>query len=138
MKPFHRRRGVTLVETMIACLIMVVGLVGVLGLINGVSLEMFFTSRTTLAAELAHRRMELLANTSYAGLTSGSEVRDIFQTSWTVGAESDNAKAVRVQVQFEGPSGRVRTVAANTLIRNPDVVVGSSISFTNFPSGVFQ
>ena len=131
------RSGVTLVESLMAAFVLTIGVVGILGMVNGLSLQSFFSTRNALAADVARRRMELLLNTDYALLSGGNERVGLFNSAWTVGGAVNRTKTVTVTVQYNGPSGRTRSVVVHSIAADPSTA-GSAINFTNFPSGVLS
>lgn len=129
------RSGVTLVEGMIAAAVLTIGILGIFGLMRGLSHESFYSVRNAMASDVARHRLELLMDADYSSLASGSRQVGMFNTSWVVGAATNRIKSIRVDVSYNGPSGRQRTVTMHSFSYDPTPST-SSINFTNFPTGV--
>jgi type IV pilus assembly protein PilV len=117
MKRIADSSGFTLIEVMIAILVIVVGLLGVAGVatmvINGNTLAKEMTVATTLAQD----KIEELKNTSYPNLGSSSDTQDsIYTRTWTVTADSPagGMKTIQVAVQFSW-KGSTRNVTLKTI-----------------------
>jgi prepilin-type N-terminal cleavage/methylation domain-containing protein len=97
--PEHRpRRGVTLVEILVAIIMLVVALGGALGTAGAVSRQMGGGVRQTVAATLAQARLDSLASLSCAQLVGGlsgySTTRGVNEF-WTV-VDGRNTKTLTV------------------------------------------
>ena len=81
------RRGVSLVEILIASLMMTVAVMGLLGASNNVSRQMGAGRRQMMAASAAQRRLDSLQSLSCAALTaagSGSGMSHGIRELWSV------------------------------------------------------
>lgn len=81
------RRGVSLVEILIASLMMTVAVMGLLGASNNVSQQMGAGRRQMMAASVAQRRLDSLQSLSCAALTaagSGSGMSNGIRELWSV------------------------------------------------------
>ena len=110
--------GFTLVEVMIAILLLAVGFLSVAGVattvINGNALAREITTATTLAQD----KLEELKDTSYANLGSNSDTQQtIYTRTWTTTADSPAAgmKTIQVTVQFPW-RGNTRSVILRTIV----------------------
>ncbi len=135
---FGSRRGLTLVEVMIAALILVIGFVGVLGLVRILSYQLYYSSNMTLATEMARSKVDSLLGGSYPP-AAGSQVVGIFSNSWTVvDGPIANTKTLELQVQFTGPNGQTQTnVVIKALARDP-AIPPLDVPFASFPSNILQ
>ena len=132
------RRGLTLVEVMIAALIMVIGFVGVLGLVRILSYQLYYSSNMTLATEMARSKMDALLGGAYPP-AAGSEVSGIFSNSWTVAdGPIANTRTIELQVRFTGPNGQTQTnVVMKAIVRDP-TIPALDVPFASFPSNILQ
>jgi len=118
MKRIADSSGFTLIEVMIAILVIVVGLLGVAGVattvINGNTLAKEMTTATTLAQD----KIEDLKSTAYGSISSGSDTQQsIYTRTWTVTSDSPVAgmKTIAVSVAFPW-KGATRTVTLKTMV----------------------
>ena len=92
------RRGVTLVEILVAIIMVVVAFGGAMGTAGAVARQMGGGSRQTIAATLAQARLDSLASLSCAQLTNGltgtSTTRGVKEV-WTV-TDGRNVKTLSV------------------------------------------
>lgn len=135
---FRSRRGLTLVEVMIAALILVIGFVGILGLVRILSYQLYYSSNMTLATEMARSRMDALLGSAYPPV-AGTQVSGIFSNSWTVAdGPIPNTKTVVLQVVFTGPNGQTITnVVMQSLVRDP-AIPPLDVPFASFPQNILQ
>ena len=135
---FGSRRGLTLVEVMIAALILVIGFIGVLGLVRILSYQLYYSSNMTLATEMARSRMDALLGGAYPPV-AGSQVSGIFSNSWTVAdGPIANTKTIVLQVRFTGPNGQTQTnVVIRALARDP-AIPSLDVPFASFPQNILQ
>jgi hypothetical protein len=101
------RRGASLVELIVAMLLLSVGLFSVLGTSGSVSESLGGGMRQTLAASIAQARIDSLTSIGCQSLTTGgatssgsSTLRGI-EESWSV-EDGRNVKAIRVSVTVPG------------------------------------
>ena len=96
------RRGVTIVEMLVAVVLMSVGLVGAMGSAGAVASSMGGGIRQTVAAGLAQARLDSLASLSCAqlvgGLTGYATTRGV-QEFWTV-TDGRNTKTLSVTLSI--------------------------------------
>ncbi len=89
------RRGFTLVEMMVAILLIGVGLMGLAALSSTVTRANVQSASLTTASSLAQERMERFRTDAYTGIASGSDTRlqdgIVYTRTWTV---TDNDPAV--------------------------------------------
>lgn len=102
------RRGVTLVEILVAMIVLVVGLAGVMGSATAVETQMGGGVRETVAAALAQARLDSLASLSCAqlpgGLSGYSTTRGVTE-SWRV-VDGRNIKTLSVTLTLPRRTAR--------------------------------
>lgn len=78
MCPFGNNNGFTLLEILVAALVLAVGFVGMVGVATSVMRGNVYSSRLTTATVLAQQKMEEIRGLGYAGLpdTQGTTVED--------------------------------------------------------------
>lgn len=96
----RKRRGVSLVEILVAIVLLSVALVGLLGSSGAVAKQMGGGMRQTVAASLAQARLDSLASLSCAqlsnGLSGNSTTRGV-REDWNV-VDGRNTKTLTVQL----------------------------------------
>ncbi len=114
-RPLRERRGVTLVEIMVAVIVLVVGLAGVMSSAAAVEKQMGGGVRETLGAAMAQARLDSLASLSCAQLTGGlagySTTRGVNEV-WSV-VDGRNTKTLSVTLTLPR---RIRARVYSTVI----------------------
>lgn len=104
----RQRRGVTLVEILVAMIVLVIGLAGVMGSATAVETQMGGGVRETVAAALAQARLDSLASLSCAqlpgGLSGYSTTRGVTE-SWRV-VDGRNIKTLSVTLTLPRRTAR--------------------------------
>lgn len=102
------RRGITLVEILVAMIVLVVGLAGVMGSTTAVETQMGGGVRETVAAALAQARLDSLASLSCAqlpgGLSGYSTTRGVTE-NWRV-VDGRNTKTLSVTIALPRRTAR--------------------------------
>lgn len=107
------QKGFTLLECMVALLILAVGLLGMAKLqytvINGNS----YSKQSTIATTLVHGKMEDLKKQSMSSLASGNDTTEkqgiTYQRIWTV-TGTGNTRTITVTVNFGDKSKTAKTL----------------------------
>lgn len=102
-----RRGGFTLVELMVAMLVLTVGILGLASTAGVVTRMMSGGVRQTIASSVVQTRFELLRNQPCASLFSGSDTTRGIREKWTVLAAGRNFRQVVDTVVFASTSGRL-------------------------------
>ena len=108
----HRARGFTLVELMVAVMVMTVGVLGLASTAGVVTRLMGGAARQTIAANIVQARFEKLRHTSCAQLTAGTATTRHVSERWTVSFPGTGLALVVDSVTFSTMSGRPSTVRA--------------------------
>ena len=109
------RAGFTIVETIVAIMVLGVGLLGMAGTAAYVASQMGTGNRQAVAANVAQAVLDSLTARPCAGLVSGSDSVRTIAVAWTV-TDSNDAKYVRQSVKFNTGKGVRRTVSFNSMI----------------------
>ena len=123
-------KGFTLVEILIAILLLVIALVGLasvtVSVIKGNDLSRMVTTATTLAKDKMEELKNLSATSAgYDALTSGSQtgLEAIYTRAWTVGAvgatapDNDTTKMKKITVTVTWTwNGQSHSVTLNTIV----------------------
>ena len=99
MRPnLKRQKGVTLIELIMAMVILAA--VGIpMGAMIGAQIKGMMTSTDlTAAGNLARREMEILNNTAYASVVTGSSTINSYSLNWTVATVSGSNGAERKDI----------------------------------------
>ena len=115
------RRGFTLVELIVAMLLLSVGVLGLAG-VSAYAIRQSNTAQSrNLATNVAESRMEELRSRSCASITAGSATTNGVSESWTVDASNANTKSRTVTGRFiftrrSGKNTRPDTITAQTTL----------------------
>lgn len=111
-------RGFTLVELMVAILLIGVGLMGLAALSTTVTRSNVQSTALTTASALAQERVERFRSESYATIANGSDTRQVdgvtYTRTWTVVADdpAPGLKTITVTVRWI-----LRGVSRSTVLR---------------------
>ena len=98
-------RGFTIVEVLVAVMILSVGLMGLVTTAGLVTRMIAQGQRSTEAATLANERIELLRAQGCPAAATGSETRGAYTINWRVVAMA-SPKGRTIQVRVVSPTGR--------------------------------
>jgi len=96
------RSGFSLVEVVFAMLIMSVGLLGMAATTTALVHQTNISALRTKRALAMQQGVERVRTLSYDSISSGSDSLGIFAVSWSLTAESDLAKTVRIVTMGPG------------------------------------
>ena len=147
--PISRSRGLTLVETLIALIVMAFGLMAIVGFQLSLSRSADVAHQRTEAARLAQAKMEQLRAfqdmTAYGDLSAGSDVpatasNTSYARSWTVSGDgADLQRMVHVTLTWFDRAGAANSVALTSVISRTDPAdVGSLAVPTIGNSGLLR
>ena len=122
-KGIVNRKGFTLIEVMIAILILAVGMMAMALLqvtaIRGGS----FASQMTQASIYGQDKIEELKNTTYASVTNGNDTITsgngvTYTRTWTVATDSpySGSKTINLTVSWTGPQGNSHSVQFSSIV----------------------
>ena len=112
------RRGFTVIEMIIAIIVMAIGVMGLAGTARYVAMQMGNGRSQTIAATFATKIADSLSARRCAAIASGSQTKRGVTITWTV-ADSIRTKWVTEQVQYTTKSGP-KTVNYLTVIQCSD------------------
>jgi type IV pilus assembly protein PilV len=122
--PTKEREGFTLLEVLIAMLILSVGLLGMASLTVGIINGNKFSNDTTTATTLAQDRFEDIQIMDYSGVTSETKAvlsspNDAYKQEVTVtdGSPATGMKTVTIKVYWGGSSKEEHNVEIKTILR---------------------
>jgi type IV pilus assembly protein PilV len=113
------RRGMTLIEVIIAIIVMSIGIMGLAGTASYVAQQMGGGNALTIAAALATKVSDSLSARRCSALVSGNQTKRGVTVTWTV-ADSSRTKWVTSQVQYKPKRGPVKTLYYVTVIQCVD------------------
>ena len=113
------RRGFTLIEMIIAIMVMSIGIMGLAGTASYVAMQMGGGNAQTVAAALATKVSDSLSARRCSALVSGSQTKRGVSISWTV-ADSSRTRWVTEQVQYRPKRGPMKTLNYVTVIQCPE------------------
>ena len=117
-RPRRARRGFTVIEMIIAIMVMSIGIMGLAGTARYVAMQMGNGSNQTVAATLSTKVADSLSARRCAAIVSGSQTKRGVTITWTV-ADSSRTKWVTELVQYRTKSGP-KTLNYLTVIQCPD------------------
>lgn len=109
------RAGFTLVELIVAMLMLTIGLLGLAGVGAVVLKQTKGGTYQTIAASIAQSRFEQFEGDACATIVAGSATVRGMSERWTVGTVGVRAKSVRDTVTFVGTSG-TKKVGMHTVV----------------------
>jgi prepilin-type N-terminal cleavage/methylation domain-containing protein len=118
-RPRRARRGFTLIEMIIAIIVMSIGIMGLAGTASFVATQMGGGNAQTIAAAMVNKVSDSLAARRCSSLVSGSQTRRGVRVAWEV-SDSSRTKWVTQQVQYTPKRGAVKTINYVTVIQCPD------------------
>jgi Tfp pilus assembly protein PilV len=98
------RRGFTLVETLVALVLVQFGLLAVAAALAIAARDVATATRATRARDAARERMEILRATACASETEGHRAVGGMSEHWSV--RGDTVRVVRDSVEYDLPGGR--------------------------------
>ena len=113
------RRGFTLIEMIIAIVVMSVGILGLAGTASYVATQMGGGKAQTVAAAMATKVADSLAARRCSAIVSGSQTKNGATVTWTV-ADSSRTRWVTESVQYRLKRGPMRTFNYTTVIQCPE------------------
>lgn len=113
------RRGFTLVEVIIAIMVLAIGILGLASTASYVSMQMGGGRSQTIAANMASKVLDSLSAARCPSIVGGSQTRRGVTVTWTV-ADSLRTRWVDETVQYTPRRGPVKTVRYSTVIQCPD------------------
>lgn len=113
------RRGLTLIEMLIAIIVMAIGIMGLAGTASYVAQQMGGGNMQTIAAALATRVSDSLSARRCSALVSGTTTTRGVTVTWTV-SDSSRTKWVAERVQYKPKRGSTKTFNSTTVIQCPD------------------
>ncbi len=124
---FRSRDGFTLIEVLVALLILSVGLLGIAGLTVGIIRGDFFSKNITSATVIAQTQLETVENTGYinanttnfpssAASVSMGGVNFSRTTTITDNSPATNVKTISVTVAWNEANNAARSVSLQTIL----------------------
>jgi Tfp pilus assembly protein PilV len=107
------RRGFTLIETIVALVLLEIGMLALAAFSAVAARELAVVHRSIRAQSLARNRVEHLSAMACSNAASGETIAGGFIERWDVGISGDR-RAIRVTVEFAVPPGSVRRIAMST------------------------
>ena len=118
-RPRRPRRGFTLIEMIIAIVVMSVGVLGLAGTATYVATQMGGGQAQTLAATMATKVADSLAARRCSAIVNGSQTKRGVTVTWTV-ADSSRTRWVTESVEYRQKRGATKTLTYTTVIQCPE------------------
>jgi prepilin-type N-terminal cleavage/methylation domain-containing protein len=113
------RRGLTLIEMIIAIIVMSIGIMGLASTASYVATQMGGGNAQTIAASYATKISDSLSARRCSALVDGSQTKRGVSVAWTV-ADSSRTKWVTETVQYKPKRGATKSLTFVTVIQCPD------------------
>ena len=113
------RRGFTLIEMIIAIIVMSIGVMGLAGTASYVATQMGGANAQTIAAGLATKVSDSLSARRCTALIDGSQTVRGVRVAWTV-ADSSRTRWITETVQYKTKRGPSKTVTYTAVIQCND------------------
>ena len=113
------RRGFTLIEVIVAMVVMSVGIIGLAGTATYVAAQMRGGNAQTVAATMATKVADSLAARRCSAIVGGSQTKRGVTVTWTV-ADSSRTRWVTESVQYQPRRGPAKTFTYATVIQCPE------------------
>ena len=113
------QRGFTLIEMIIAIIVMSIGIMGLAGTASYVAQQMGGGNAQTIAAALANKVADSLASRRCSALVSGTQTKRGVKVTWTV-TDSSRTKWVTEQAQYTTKRGSTKTFNYTSVVQCPD------------------
>lgn len=110
------RSGFTIVEVVVAMLVLSVGLLGLAASAGAATKMIAQGNRYTEASTLANERFEILSTERCPTVATGSETRGAYSLSWTV-VSAAGGRARELNVSVTSPTSRGTRTDAFTTVR---------------------
>ena len=117
-EPGGDRRGFTLIEMIIAIIVMSIGIMGLAGTAGYVATQMGGGNAQTIAAAMATKVSDSLAARRCAAIVDGTQTRRGVTATWVV-ADSTRTKWVTSTIQYKPKRGATKTINYVTVIQCP-------------------
>lgn len=113
-----RRDGFTIIELVVAIMILVVGVLGLAGTAGAVSRMVGGAAQQTIAANVAASRFETLRSLQCSDVVTGSSTTRGVSEKWTVTQDPGNASLMTVAdtLTYTAAGGRSRTLAFQSYV----------------------
>jgi Tfp pilus assembly protein PilV len=124
MKRLRKRldeRGITLLEVMIAVLVLTVSLLMLLNMAMVALGGNDWANKATLASQLVQEKLEQLRATSSGTLTDGSDSVNGLARSWDISYAGNHLRRAAVTVQWQDLKGESHTASLASLIRTDSI-----------------
>lgn len=112
------RRGLTLIEMIIAIVVMSIGVMGLAGTATYVATQMGGGSAQTLAAALSSKVADSLASRNCSALIDGSQTKRGVTVAWTV-ATSTRIRTITQTVTYQVKRGSTKTQSYTMVVQCP-------------------
>ena len=114
------RRGFTLVEVIVAIVVLSIGVLGLAGTASYVTMQMYGAREQTIAANMATKVIDSLAARRCTDIVGGTQTRRGVTVTWTVG-DSLRTRWVNQTVQYRPKRGPMRTANYTAVIQCPEL-----------------
>ena len=113
------RRGFTLIEVIIAIIVMAIGVMGLAGTASYVATQMGGANAQTIAAAMVTKVSDSLSARKCPAIVAGTDTRRGVTVTWTV-EDSTRTRWVRQTVQYRPSRGPMKTASYLTVIQCPE------------------
>lgn len=116
LAPMRRRDGFTMVELMVAIIVLCVGLLGLASGAVGVLRQTRWGAQSALASVVAQRRMEIIRSKGCSSLSNGTATTRGLSEKWVLTVINGKAQAVVESVTYVPREGMTRWVELKSVV----------------------
>jgi prepilin-type N-terminal cleavage/methylation domain-containing protein len=117
--PRRARRGVTLIEVIIAIIVMSVGIMGLAGTAGYVATQMGGGNAQTLAAAMSAKIADSLASRRCTSLVDGTQTSRGVKATWTITA-TPKTRTINQTLEYTVKRGSKKSVSYQMMIQCPE------------------
>lgn len=111
-----RRRGVTVVELIVAIVLLTIGMLGLASVSVAVLSQMGLSSQQAVATSLAASRFEQFEGKPCASITAGNATTRGVYERWTVANVGTRGKLITDSLTFSGMRGAQKRMGMSTVV----------------------
>jgi prepilin-type N-terminal cleavage/methylation domain-containing protein len=115
----RRRRGFTLIEMIIAIIVMTIGVMGLASTAGYVAQQMGSGNMQTVAAALSAKVADSLSSRKCGSLVAGNQTKRGVTVSWTV-TPATRTRTVDQTVTYTQRRGSTKTISYRMVVQCPD------------------
>ena len=118
--PRRARRGVTLIEVIIAMIVMSIGIMGLAGTASYVATQMGGGNAQTIAAAMSTKIADSLSSRRCASLVDGTQTSRGVKATWTITTPIPRVRTINQTLEYTVKRGSKKSVSYQVMIQCPE------------------